>query len=388
MVAAPRIRRRLRAALTAATTAAALAAMLPGCAALIGGEAAVVLQAIEQGPEATALGRTTPPPLRERHPDHDLWRPGGTAPPRAALVLAPGFSEAGRDDPRLIPVADAFARAGFLVMVPELPGARRLTLDSADTAALRRAVGTLAARQDTPRRGDGGVALAAISFAAGPALIAAAEAEPAEVSLLVTLGGFHDMTAAATAAATGAHRAPGEAAWRRDLAPSPWAGAAFLVAIAEALPDQGDRWFARAAAGRLLDDAEAPLDDLAAGMTPQGRSALALVTERDPDRIPDRLAALPAPAREALAALDPSRHDLSGLRACVVAIHGEADPIIPWTQSAALAAALPPGRVRLFLVPGFGHVEPAAVPTEGQLVLLSAMRAILGWRDGADPCGG
>jgi hypothetical protein len=39
------------------------------------------------------------------------------------------------------------------------------------------------------------------------------------------------------------------------------------------------------------------------------------------------------------------------------------------------------------LVPGFGHVEPAAVPAEGQLALIRAMRLLLGWRDGTDPCG-
>jgi fermentation-respiration switch protein FrsA (DUF1100 family) len=88
--------------------------------------------------------------------------------------------------------------------------------------------------------------------------------------------------------------------------------------------------------------------------------------------------------REALAVLDPSRAGLGVLDACVLAVHGEADPIIPWTQSVALAQAVP--RARLFLVPGFGHVDGGAVPSDGQRVLVGAMRALLGLRDGRDPC--
>jgi fermentation-respiration switch protein FrsA (DUF1100 family) len=342
-----------------------------GCARLIGGEAGVVLEAIEYGPGRTELGRITPPPLRQRLLEADLWLPGAGT-PRASLVLAPGFSEAGRDDARLQPLAESLARAGFAVRVPELPGAQNLTLDPADIAAMHRAA---AAEAATGRR----VALAGISFAAAPALLAGQDGAS---SLIVTLGGFHAMEALAIFAATGAHRAPGEAAWRRD-APSPFAPGAFLLAVAAALPDGTDRLVLRAAAHRLLADPAAPLGDLAPQLTPYGRAVLALVQERVPEAVPARLAALPPVVRERLAALDPAR---ATLRTCTLAIHGLADTVIPWTQSAALGAALPPGRAVVVTVPGFGHVEPAGVPPEGQLALIRAMRLLLAWRDGTDPC--
>jgi pimeloyl-ACP methyl ester carboxylesterase len=357
---------RIRGGLLALTALAAA-----GCARLIGGEAGVVLEAVEHGTARTELGRTTPPPLLQRMADADLWLPADRT-PAASLVLAPGFSELGRDDPRLIPVAEALARAGFAVRIPVLPGAARLTLDPADIAAMRRAA---EAEGAAGRR----VALAGISFGAAPALLAG-QAPPA--SLVVTLGGFHSMAAVATFAATGAHRAPGEAAWRRG-APNTLAPGAFLLAIAEAMPGPADRALLRAAAERRLSDPVAPLDELAARMGPDGRAALALVAEREPEAIPDRLAALPAEARGALAALDPSA---AALRTCTLAIHGLADPVIPPTQSQALAAALPPGRSVLVLVPGLGHVEPSGVPLPGQLALIRAMRQLLGWRDGTDPC--
>jgi fermentation-respiration switch protein FrsA (DUF1100 family) len=341
-----------------------------GCARLIGGEAGVVLEAIEHGPSRTELGRITPPPIRQRQPTADLWLPAH-ATPGAALVLAPGFSELGRDDPRLTPVAESLARAGLAVRVPDLPGARRLTLDPADVAAMRAAA---AAERAAGRR----VALAGISFAAAPALIAGQEG----VELVVTLGGFHAMEAAAVFAATGAHRAPGEVAWRHQ-APSRFAAGGFLVAVAASMPEAADRALLRAA-GEALLEGRAVAPGLAAALSPAGRAALALVEERDPDGVPARLAALAPPVRAALAALDPSR---AALATCTLAIHGLADPVLPWTQTAALAAALPPGRAVAVLVPGFGHVDPAGVPFEGQLELIRAMRALLGWRDGINPCG-
>jgi pimeloyl-ACP methyl ester carboxylesterase len=361
MVAASRIRRGVFA---------ALIALLPGCARLVGGEAGVVLQAAERGAANTELGRITPAPQRHRFADHDRWTPADT-PPRATLILAPGFSEAGRDDPRLVLAADAFARAGFLVRVPVLPGAQALTLDARDTLALR-----AAARAEGQR-----TALAAISYAAGPALLAA-RAEPG-VALLLTLGGYGDLTAAATFALTGAHRLPGETAWR-FATQNPFAAAAFLSALAPVLPEARDRVTLTAAAARRRADPAAPLDDLAADAGAGAASAFALLAERDPDRIPARLAALPARAREALASLDPAPLAFDATPPCTVLVHGLADPVIPPTQSEALAPRLP--RARLILVPGFGHVEPAAVPLAGQLRLIEAVRALLDFRDGRDPC--
>jgi acetyl esterase/lipase len=55
----------------------------------------------------------------------------------------------------------------------------------------------------------------------------------------------------------------------------------------------------------------------------------------------DRRAGQGGPPRQApkQPALDPALRDLSGLPACVVALHGEADPVVPGTE--ALARAVP-----------------------------------------------
>ena len=53
----------------------------------------------------------------------DLYLPASQA--RAAMVLVPGAAVLGRDEPRLQALARSLARAGFAVLVPELPEVRR-----------------------------------------------------------------------------------------------------------------------------------------------------------------------------------------------------------------------------------------------------------------------
>ena len=48
------------------------------------------------------------------------------------MVLVPGAAVLGRDEPRLQALARTFARAGFVVLVPELPEVRRLALSRVD----------------------------------------------------------------------------------------------------------------------------------------------------------------------------------------------------------------------------------------------------------------
>jgi hypothetical protein len=72
---------------------------------------------------------------------------------------------------------------------------------------------------------------------------------------------------------------------------------------------------------------------------PKGQSVYALLTIRDPNRVHDLIGQLPPPIREEMKALDLSRRDLSSLQARLVIMHGRTDPMIPFTESVALAQA-------------------------------------------------
>ncbi|MDW8444365.1 MAG: hypothetical protein RML45_08710 [Acetobacteraceae bacterium] len=265
------------------------------------------------------------------------------------------------------------ARAGFLVLVPDLPAARRLAVSASDAEAIAAAVLALP-------EGPGPAGLAAISYAAGPAFLAALRPEvSARLDVVVTLGAYHDTEAFLTFLTTGAYR---DGATLRLGRPRPEALWLFVLANAHHLPDLREAFWLRAAAEARLRGQPLP------GPAPGGGAAavLALAEELDPEAIPARLAALPAPIRAELAALSLAKAPLERLAACAILIHGEADPVIPWTESRHLAERLP--RARLHIIPGLDHVEPANLPLAGRLALLRAAEDLLAARDGRDPCAG
>lgn len=352
----------------------ALSLLLAGC----GGEAGRLLADIEAGPGPSALKQATPAPTL--HPvtiggrAADLWVPGEA--PLARLVLLPGLSEQGRRDARLVPLAQSLARARFLVLVPELPAALRLAADAADAAVVAEAVAALP-------DGPGPAGLAAISYAAGPAFLAAAEPETgARLAFVATLGAYQDTEAVITWLAAGAFRPPGEAAWRRG---EPARGAiwAFLAANAATLPDGGDRALIAEIARRAM--AGHDWSPLAPRLTPSGAAVLRLATTREPDLISSKISALPEAMQTSLSALTLTPGRLAGFRPCAILVHGAADPIVPWSESARLASLLGP-RAVLHRIPGLDHIDPRGLSLSGRLAMLEAGRALLAARDGGDPC--
>jgi hypothetical protein len=352
----------------------ALSLAVAGC----GGEAWRLLADIEAGPGPSPLKEVTPAPLLRpatvAGSPADLWLPGEA--PRARLVLVPGLSEHGRRDPRLVPLAQSLARARFIVLVPDLPAAKRLSADASDADVVADAVAALP-------EGPGPAGLAAISYAAGPALLAAARPETgSRLAFVATLGAYQSTEAVVTFLASGAYRFPGDPAWRQG---KPQRGAlwAFLAANVESLPHRGDRALLAEIARRRLAGREA--DALAARLTPAGASLLALAGTTDPEAIPAALAALPQSIRLSLDRLDLAPDRLAGFRPCAILIHGDRDPIIPPSESARLAALLG-DRAVLHLIPGLDHIEPRDLSLAGRVALLEAGQAILAARDGADPC--
>jgi pimeloyl-ACP methyl ester carboxylesterase len=110
-------------------------------------------------------------------------------------------------------------------------------------------------------------------------------------------------------------------------------------------------------AKRKMVDLDASLDDLTTLLRVQGRALYAFIANREPQRAPELLRQLPEGIQADIAALDLANKDLSALGARLLLIHGYDDSIIPFTESIALAAAVPKGQARLFLVDGLAHVD-------------------------------
>jgi hypothetical protein len=286
----------------------------------------------------------------------DLYTPvdGGDA----GLVLVPGVARAGKDDPRLVAFATTLARAGFVVLVPDLAGLKELRVGSENVDEVADAVRHHAA---APAGGEPvRVGLVAISFAAGPAVIAALRDDTRErVGFVYTIGGYYDVTETLVFVTTGRYRETRGAPWRAGTA-NEYGKWVFLASNAARVADPRDRVSLQAIAWRKLRDRAADVTDLVAGLGAEGRSVYDLMTNRDPDRVATLLAGLPAAIREEMDALDPSRHDLKRFAGRLIALHGRDDPIIPHTQSVALAAAVDAGgagRADAFIVSALTHVE-------------------------------
>ncbi len=355
-----------------------------GCAAPRALEAARVLGDIAAVDGPSDLKAATPTPSRTpvayeiagRAHDGDLYRPGEAA--RAAIVLVPGVAETGKDDRRLVAFAKTLARARFLVLVPDVGALRALKVRAADAREIADAVAYLA----TARRPEnaGPIGIAAISYAVGPALIAALEPDLRErLDFFVGIGGYHDIEAVVTFFTTGYYRdAPG-GAWRHR-APNAYGKWVFVKSNVDHVQDAADRAALDEMARRKMIRLHADVGDLVAGLGAEGRAIHALLENQDPERVPGLIAGLPAGIRAEMAALDLAARDLGTLGARFILVHGVEDDIIPASESRALAAALD-GRADLFLVDGFGHVgtEPGAF---GSFALWRAIYRLLELRDG------
>ena len=294
-------------------------------------------------------------------------------------MLVPGATERGKDDPRLVAFATSLARARFMVLVPDIESLRALTIGPEDSGRIADALRHLGGRGEVPK--PDALGLVAISYAVGPAILAALAPDlHARVRFVLAVGGYYDMTAAVTFFTTGRYREDPRAPWRRKT-PNAFGKWVFLRANAGRLENDRDRWLLDAMARRKLADLDAPLDDLAARLGPEGRSVLALLVNKDPGAVPALIAALPDKVRSDMMALDLSRADLSRLAAELILLHGRDDAIIPYTESQALAAAAPAGRATLYLVGNLSHVElgPGSLPDA--LRLLAATYHLLALRD-------
>lgn len=342
-------------------------------------EAARVLADLGAGPGASTLKERTPPPERGlvsywvdgRLHRGDLYRPGEGA--LAAMVLVPGAAPGGKDDPRLVAFANTLARARFAVLVPDMPGVRGLRLRASDA----REVGDAVLHLSSLAVGRGGVGVAGISYAAGPAILAALDpAVGSRVRFIVAIGGYYDVEAALTFFTTGYYRERPGGSWRYRV-PDPYGKWVFVQSNVDLVADPTDQALLGEMARRKLDDLEADIGDLAGRLGPEGGSVYALLLNQDPERAPALMAALPVAVRENLLGLDLKRRDLSSLKARLVLVHGRDDVVIPFSESVALAAAVPEGQADLYLVDNLFHVDLGAMDLGDELTLWRAIHRVL-----------
>jgi fermentation-respiration switch protein FrsA (DUF1100 family) len=356
--------------------AVALSAVLAGCAPARHAEAVRVLQDFAAGTADSRLKQATPAPLRQalaytvagRVHRGDLYLPGPLAGcaaavlarcPRAALVAVPGAVPQGKDDPRMVAFASTLARAGFAVLVPDLSGYRELRIRPSDTREIADAFAWVGRQPELAPAGRAG--MFAFSYSVGPAVLAALEDDIREqVRFVVGLGGYHDLPRAMRFFTTGWFEHAGR--WQR-ITPDDTGRMVLVYSSLDYLAGGDDQarsdraLFDRMVAQRTRDP-RADLSPLAAQLSAAARPVYELAVNDDPARFAELYARLPVAMRADIDQLDLARHDLGLLQARLLLVHGRNDNLIPWPESLALAAAVPEGQARVYLIRGvIGHVD-------------------------------
>jgi hypothetical protein len=337
----------------------AIVLLMAACAQLPDDEAGWLLEDLAAGAGASRLKRLSAAPSRQqlaytvddRRYRGDIYLPA--EPPLAAMVLVPGVAEAGKDDPRLVNFATTLARARFAVLTPDIANLRALRVSAQDAQAVAHAFRHLHSRAECAARCK--IGIGAFSYAVGPAMLAALDPVIRDdVDFILGVGGYYDLEEVITFFTTGYYQQQGE--WRY-LPPNSYGKWVFMLSNAELLSRPSDQTALQAIARRRLADADADIDSLRAGLSPPGRSLLALLENRDPSRAAALIEALPPSIRAHIETLTLANKPLSSSGARLILLHGSDDPIIPSNQSAALAAAVRPGQANLFIIDGLAHVD-------------------------------
>ena len=323
----------------------------------------------------TSTRRTITYTVDGRERRGDLYRPVDRA--RAMVVLVPGASRTGKDDARFVAFARSLTRARFRVLVPDIAGLRQLQVSSTDALEIADAVHHLGG--DAGPNTDGSVGIVAISYAAGPAILAAlSESVRSKVRFVYAIGGYYDLVSVLTYSITGHYRVAGAG---RKTHPNQSAKWLYVRGNAGRVSDPDDRAALFDMATRKLEDPKAPIDDIVARLGSEGRAVHALMVNRKPEKVLDLIAGLPGKVRGELQALNLAGRDLSKLNARLILVHGRDDPIIPAGESEALARAVPAGRVELFVVDRLAHVELKPGSIVDSVALFRAAYSLLRERD-------
>jgi pimeloyl-ACP methyl ester carboxylesterase len=280
----------------------------------------------------------------------DLYDPGIRAP---AVILIPGAAERGRDDPRVIRLARAIARAERVVFVPEL-ALYEQRLEEADIEAIVAAARNLG-------RDYGSAALLGISYGGSLGLLAAANEGLDGLELVATFGAYFDLTGVIQAVTTGVslvgdRRVPYEAEPRAEE---------ILFDIAIDLAPERARPLLRDAL-----DGDIPPERL----PKQARAVYRFLSNEDPERTFELRDKLPQRMRDLLERFSPSTV-ADDIDAPVVAMHSRDDPAVPYGEALRLERGL--DDVRLATVTIFKHVDL----NEGEIEWRSAIGDMIdAWR--------
>jgi acetyl esterase/lipase len=290
----------------------------------------------------------------------ELVRPAGRG-PRPAFVFVNGAHPLRRREPIVQQVADGLARAGFVVVIPDLPGLGEGELTPRTLEAAIRVVEWTAQRNEVA---GGRVALCGASTGASLALLLAERPELAgSIAMVASVCPFADLEKLICLATT---RSYGDAEEAGTYEAAILLRRVVARSLLMTLPESAERTELLDRVGDVLRDDQDPLEGLhgvdVEPLGPDARAVVRLLTNEDRRRFRELYDALPVSARSLAATLSPLA-GASGVRARVELAVPPLDPYFPPGETEALAAALP--NARLTVTGVLDHTRP--MMSRGQL---------------------
>ena len=280
--------------------------------------------------------------------------------PRAGLLITHGVLETGKDDPRLVALANELATCGFAVLVPELDGLKSLRLEMEESDDIVAAFRFLLSMDEVDDTRSG---LFGISFAAGPILKAAADPSIRErVKFVVSFGGYYDTVNVVRYLTTGRDEYRGH---RHVQPPEAYARYVFLRNLLAHMREEEDRMLLSSLVDAIEREANAgatslegePLAFSPDQLTEGGHAVYELIRNQDPDQVRSLMEATEPNVQDYLESLS-LRTIVPRIKARLLIGHGDTDPLLPSTESLRLADALPdPGRVHVAILKVVSHVD-------------------------------
>jgi pimeloyl-ACP methyl ester carboxylesterase len=287
-----------------------------------------------------------------------IARPAGEG-PWPAVFFVNGTVPEGRKLPEARRLAEGFARAGYLVVLPDLPGLMedRITPETVtETAEVARAV------SGRPDAADDEVSMVGISTGATLALLAAQRPDVGDrVSLVAGVAPYSDIRTVLNVATTGSYEVKEGNFARHDA--DPFLSYVVARSVIAALPPGEDRRALSAEMEAVGRENPNPLGGLRLRRTddlgPDAMAVVALLANREPARFAGLYSDLPDGVEEDLEVFSP----LAGtgrIRAPVEVATGPEDKYFPASESHNLDAVAPD--LRVTVTPAIDHAELEVSP--------------------------
>jgi pimeloyl-ACP methyl ester carboxylesterase len=254
--------------------------------------------------------------------------------PWPAILFVNGTIPEGRTYPEVQDLASGLARAGYLVVVPDLPG---LTTDEITEETVSSTVEMARAVADRPDAREARVGLIGVSTGATLSLLAAEDPGLSErLSVVAGIAPYTDIRTILSIATTGHYR-EGEEYVPYDA--DPFLSYVIARSMFAALPSGEDRDELRAELEGVDRSDPDPLSGLRSrpteDLSPEARSVVELLANEDPERFDELYSALPPEIRASMERLSPLAGD-EQIEAPVELASGYRDRYFPVSESFAI----------------------------------------------------